>query len=111
MYFCFSKLTDANIFIIVYGLTSIYFPGVMVRLMLVLAPVMCILAGIGVSTILSLYMKHMDPIFVSKKPEPPSKKTFEKMVRELIYPCKNEVATVVVFTMTLFLITYVFHCT
>lgn len=25
MYFCFSKLSDANIFIILYGITSIYF--------------------------------------------------------------------------------------
>ncbi|XP_067936342.1 dolichyl-diphosphooligosaccharide--protein glycosyltransferase subunit STT3A-like [Watersipora subatra] len=111
MYFCFSRLTDANIFIIMYGLTSIYFAGVMVRLMLVLAPVMCILAGIGVSTTLSLYMKNMDPIFGSKKSEPSSKKTSKKTVGELNYPFKNEVATAVVFTMTLFLITYVFHCT
>lgn len=29
----------------------------MVRLMLVLAPVMCILSGIAVSSILSIYMK------------------------------------------------------
>jgi len=25
LYFCFKKLTDANIFIILYGVTSIYF--------------------------------------------------------------------------------------
>lgn len=25
LYFCFSKLTDANIFVILYGVTSIYF--------------------------------------------------------------------------------------
>lgn len=31
--------------------------GVMVRLMLVLAPVMCILSGIGISSILAVYMK------------------------------------------------------
>merc|ERR1719447_321145 len=49
LYYCFAKLTDANIFIIIYGVTSIYFAGVMVRLMLVLAPVACILAGIGIS--------------------------------------------------------------
>lgn len=32
------------------------FQGVMVRLMLVLAPVMCILSGIGASSMLSTYM-------------------------------------------------------
>ena len=34
--------------------------GVMVRLMLVLAPVMCVLAGIAVSASLSSYMKYFD---------------------------------------------------
>ena len=34
-----------------------FFQGVMVRLMLVLAPVACILSGISVSTILTTYMK------------------------------------------------------
>lgn len=33
----------------------------MVRLMLVLAPVMCILSGIAVSAMLSTYMKQVDP--------------------------------------------------
>ena len=33
------------------------FQGVMVRLMLVLAPVACILSGISVSTVLTTYMK------------------------------------------------------
>merc|ERR1719422_1017718 len=50
LYYCFAKLTDHNIFIIMYGVTSIYFAGVMVRLMLVLAPVMCVLGGIAVSS-------------------------------------------------------------
>lgn len=33
----------------------------MVRLMLVLAPVMCILSGIAVSSMLQIYMKQIDP--------------------------------------------------
>merc|ERR1711962_1348212 len=60
LYYCFSNLTDANIFIILYGITSIYFAGVMVRLMLVLAPVACVLAGIGISSSLSTYLKYLD---------------------------------------------------
>jgi len=110
MYFCFSRLTDQNIFIIMYGMTSIYFAGVMVRLMLVLAPVMCILAGIGVSATLNTYMKNLDPLFEKKKPES-TKKPQKKSAAELNYPIKNEVATAVIFVLTLFLITYVFHCT
>ncbi|CAH1247931.1 STT3A [Branchiostoma lanceolatum] len=100
LYYCFCRLTDANIFIIIYGITSIYFAGVMVRLMLVLAPVMCILSGIGVSGILSTYMKNLDISKVQKK----TKKAEN-------YPIKNEVASVVIMMMSLFLITYTFHCT
>jgi dolichyl-diphosphooligosaccharide--protein glycosyltransferase len=60
IYYCFSKLNDHNIFIILYGITSVYFAGVMVRLMLVLAPVMCILGGIAISASLSSYMKYLE---------------------------------------------------
>ncbi len=60
IYYCFKNLTDANIFIVLYGMTSIYFAGVMVRLMLVLAPVMCILSGIGISAVLVTYMKNIE---------------------------------------------------
>ena len=60
IYYCFKNITEANIFIVLYGMTSIYFAGVMVRLMLVLAPVMCILSGIGISAILVTYMKNID---------------------------------------------------
>ncbi|XP_022103559.1 dolichyl-diphosphooligosaccharide--protein glycosyltransferase subunit STT3A [Acanthaster planci] len=102
MYYCFTKLTDANIFIILYGITSLYFSGVMVRLMLVLAPVMCILSGIGVSSVLTTYVRNLD----INKPEKKSKKAEASN-----YPIKNEVASGVVLLVTIFLITYTFHCT
>lgn len=102
LYFCFSKLSDANIFIILYGITSIYFAGVMVRLMLVLAPVMCILSGIAVSAMLSTYMKQVDP---NKNVDKKAKKLESNFVM------KSEIATVFVGLMTFLLITYTFHCT
>ncbi|XP_065194115.1 dolichyl-diphosphooligosaccharide--protein glycosyltransferase subunit STT3A-like [Sycon ciliatum] len=102
LYFCFSQLTDANIFIILYGVTSVYFAGVMVRLMLVLAPVACILAGIGVSAILTTYMKNLSVI--SK----PDKK--QKRSEAASYPVKNEIATVVVVLISFLLCVYAFHC-
>jgi dolichyl-diphosphooligosaccharide--protein glycosyltransferase len=39
------------LFLVLYGLTAVYFSGVMVRLMLVLAPAVCCLAGVAVSDI------------------------------------------------------------
>ncbi|KAL4527316.1 hypothetical protein Ndes2526B_g08981 [Nannochloris sp. 'desiccata'] len=50
---CFSPLTDASLFLILYGVTAVYFSGVMVRLMLVLAPAACCLAGLALSEMLS----------------------------------------------------------
>merc|ERR1711931_606159 len=90
LYYCFSKLTDANIFIIIYGVTSIYFAGVMVRLMLVLAPVACILAGIGISQTLSTYLKNIDKPAASTGQKPVSNKK-AKTEADKSYPIKNEV--------------------
>ncbi|MCP9262928.1 Dolichyl-diphosphooligosaccharide--protein glycosyltransferase subunit STT3 [Dirofilaria immitis] len=84
LYVCFKELNDHNIFIILYALTSIYFAGVMVRLMLVLAPVMCILGGIALSSTLSTFMKNLDSTFV---------------------------AQAVIAIVALFFISYVYHCT
>nr|XP_018900481.1 PREDICTED: dolichyl-diphosphooligosaccharide--protein glycosyltransferase subunit STT3A [Bemisia tabaci] len=103
LYFCFSKLTDSNIFIILYGVTSIYFAGVMVRLMLVLAPIMCILSGIAVSSLLNLYMKEID--FNPKKVEKKPHKKQDNMVM------KSEIAIVFVAVITFLLMSYTYHCT
>lgn len=73
----------------------------MVRLMLVLAPVMCILSGIAVSGLLSSFMKNLDMLSSRSK----KKKT------DVSYPLKNEVASFVVVLLTIFLMTYTFHCT
>lgn len=101
LYYCFSKLTDANIFIILYGVTSIYFAGVMVRLMLVLAPVMCILSGIGVSSILTTYCKQLEITPQDKKVKRYGSNYFKK----------TEVAWSFIFIMSFFLTAYMFHCT
>merc|ERR1739844_496739 len=60
LYYCFTRMTDHIIFIILYGVASVYFAGVMVRLILVLAPVMCIMGGIAVSASLTTYLKYLD---------------------------------------------------
>jgi len=110
LYHCFAKLTDANIFIIIYGVTSIYFAGVMVRLMLVLAPVACILAGIGISQTLSTYLKNLE-VSSSKEPAKPQSRRNAKQGGDPSYPIKSEVATFMVGLIAFFFITYTFHCT
>ncbi|EPS67017.1 hypothetical protein M569_07758, partial [Genlisea aurea] len=49
LYFCFKRLSDATIFIVMYGLTSMYFAGVMVRLILVATPAVCLISAVAVS--------------------------------------------------------------
>lgn len=105
LYFCFSKLSDSNIFIILYGVTSIYFAGVMVRLMLVLAPVMCVLSGIATSHLLSKYIKSVDNTS-AKVIESKRHKKLEQQPS-----VKSEVAIGFVAVITIMLITYTFHCT
>ncbi|KXZ53944.1 hypothetical protein GPECTOR_6g862 [Gonium pectorale] len=52
LYFCFKKPTDGCIFLITFALTSIYFSGIMVRLMLVAAPAFVLLSAIAISSTL-----------------------------------------------------------
>jgi len=102
LYYCFRNLTNANIFIILYGTTSIYFAGVMVRLMLVLAPVACVLGGIGISGLLSSYIPNIDTGATATKKEKKEDKN---------YPYKHEVGVAVVGVLTLFLVLFAFHST
>merc|ERR1719471_1110392 len=115
LYYCFSKLTDHNIFIILYGIFAVYFAGVMVRLMLVLAPVMCIMGGIAVSSSLSTYMKYLDAEKASSNGlangKPAGGKGGKFKTEASGYPKKEGAAMVFVGMMTFFLITYTFHCT
>ncbi|XP_027199622.1 catalytic subunit 3A of the oligosaccharyltransferase complex [Dermatophagoides pteronyssinus] len=112
LYFCFKNLTDYNIFIILYGVTSIYFAGVMVRLMLVLAPVMCILSGIGISKLLSIYCGHLDLTTGQSSSLTTHQHQSERKQKRIEnnFVMKKEVATVFVFIATGMLLSYGYHC-
>lgn len=53
IWLCFKHLDDARIFLILYAITASYFSGIMVRLILALAPVVCIASAICFSTLLN----------------------------------------------------------
>lgn len=55
LFFMFNNISDGAIFIILYGTLAWYFAGVMVRLMLTLAPIACILGAIGLSAVLTRF--------------------------------------------------------
>merc|ERR1719193_1838941 len=50
---CFKRPTDANIFAILYGVTSSYFSNIMIRLMLVVSPAICVLGAIAISELVA----------------------------------------------------------
>lgn len=95
------------------GFGFFFFQGVMVRLMLVLAPVMCVLSGIGISSVLTTYMRQLDVNQLKKgvSGSTPSSTRSRRGDDSSSYPHKNEIAFGVVCMMTFFLMTYVFHCT
>eukprot|EP01095_Lingulamoeba_sp_RSL-Kostka_P009804 TRINITY_DN3415_c0_g1_i1.p1 TRINITY_DN3415_c0_g1~~TRINITY_DN3415_c0_g1_i1.p1 ORF type:complete len:696 (+),score=241.89 TRINITY_DN3415_c0_g1_i1:48-2135(+) len=104
LYFCFSNLTEGNIFLILYSVTSVYFAGVMVRLILVLAPIACVMGAIGISTTLKTYMKHLKEPTIEEQVSSPNA-TKKKN------PVQKEVAICIVCGLTAFMILYSFHCT
>jgi len=50
---CFKRPTDANLFAILYGVTSSYFSNIMIRLMLVVSPAICVLGAIAISELVA----------------------------------------------------------
>uniref|UniRef100_A0A453DFK1 dolichyl-diphosphooligosaccharide--protein glycotransferase n=1 Tax=Aegilops tauschii subsp. strangulata TaxID=200361 RepID=A0A453DFK1_AEGTS len=92
LYFCFKRLSDATIFIVMYGLTSMYFAGVMVRLILVAAPAVCLISAIAVSATI----KNLTTLIrsKSKSPQTTGKTTGSKAAakrEQLINPCLSNI--------------------
>ncbi|MCD6529844.1 hypothetical protein J7L06_06115 [Candidatus Bathyarchaeota archaeon] len=57
IYFAVKDLTNKNLFLLIYGLTSLYFSASMIRLMLIAAPAFCLLSAFGV-------VKLLKPFFI-----------------------------------------------
>eukprot|EP00002_Diphylleia_rotans_P003906 TRINITY_DN1277_c0_g1_i1.p1 TRINITY_DN1277_c0_g1~~TRINITY_DN1277_c0_g1_i1.p1 ORF type:complete len:705 (+),score=110.99 TRINITY_DN1277_c0_g1_i1:47-2161(+) len=100
VYYCFRDLSDGTLFLICYALTSVYFAGVMVRLILVLAPISCIVGAIGAS---SLLKSHADAIM--------NRVSSDDSVEDVVSKPRRENSLLVVCAMSLFLAFYTFHCT
>lgn len=84
----------------------------MVRLMLVLAPVMCVISGITVSHLLSKYIRAPATSVPSSTATLSSNKDVKKSKKfEQQSGMSREVAWAFVGIMTFLLITYTFHCT
>jgi len=99
LYFCFRKLEDSNIFLIIYAVTSVYFSGVMVRLILVLAPIACVMGGIGFSETLTSYIKQFKASSNTKDDDNGS------------VVARREIAIIMILGLVTLSIFYSYHCT
>uniref|UniRef100_A0A0C9QSM5 dolichyl-diphosphooligosaccharide--protein glycotransferase n=1 Tax=Wollemia nobilis TaxID=56998 RepID=A0A0C9QSM5_9CONI len=115
LYFCFRRLTDATIFIVLYGLTSLYFAGVMVRLILVATPAVCLISAIAVSA----SVKNL-AVLVRSKPKAASSvvskgssslKASTKVSVDQSLPFQRRGAGILILGVLYLLTSYVTHCT
>ncbi|KAK2887686.1 hypothetical protein Q8A67_015914 [Cirrhinus molitorella] len=65
LWFCIRNITAERVFVVLYGISAVYFAGVMVRLMLTLTPVVCVLSAVCFSSVFEHYLsdelKQDDP--------------------------------------------------
>ncbi|CAD7701817.1 unnamed protein product [Ostreobium quekettii] len=113
---CFRPLTDASLFLLLYGLTSVYFSGVMVRLMLVLAPAACCLGGVALSSMLSVLSRslHSDDEEEAEAPSTPVKKSAKRASKKSTeapkqHPVPHDAAWLGVFLVFVLLVFYSLH--
>jgi len=100
LYFMYKNLTDGGIFVILYGTVAWYFAGVMVRLMLTLAPIACILAAVGISSTLRKFMGY---IHRSTGNPAPLKNGAQEV--------SSAFSLIVIGVLTMLLLSYNFHAT
>lgn len=115
LYFCFKRLSDATIFIVMYGLTSMYFAGVMVRLILVATPAVCLISAIAVSAtvknLTSLVRTKGKVAHTSSSKGTTSAKSSSKASHDQSLPFQRNGAIVLLLGAFYLLSKYVSHCT
>jgi dolichyl-diphosphooligosaccharide--protein glycosyltransferase len=70
LYYCYKKVTEAKLFAAIYTVFAVYFASVMVRLLLVLAPAVSIMAGIGLSWTIRLFTKSIREYYMQADEDP-----------------------------------------
>ncbi|KAK8671392.1 hypothetical protein V6N13_037988 [Hibiscus sabdariffa] len=115
LYFCFKRLSDATIFIVMYGLTSMYFAGVMVRLILVATPAVCLVSAIAVSATVKnltvLLRSKSKGVQTGSTKGSSSSKASSKALLDQSQPFQKNGAIALLFGAFYLLSKYATHCT
>ncbi len=99
IYYCLKKPTDVNIFILVFGVSAIYFTGSMIRLVLLLAPAASLLSALAIDRILYPYsLSAHGKIALTRR-----KVRISKSIG-------RDEAMIAYIVISLLLLTFVFHC-
>lgn len=62
VYYCLRQRRNEHVFAILYAVAASYFAGVMVRLILTLAPIVCVTAALAASTLLDYVLKRPEVV-------------------------------------------------
>ncbi len=100
IYYLYEKPTERNILVLLFGITAIYFAGSMVRLALILAPAVALLAGKAIDQTLLPFVLTFQERF-----------TLSRRKTRFTQPLSNEHTTIAFFFIGLFLLVSVLNAT
>jgi dolichyl-diphosphooligosaccharide--protein glycosyltransferase len=108
VYYVFKNPTEGKIFLVLYAATATYFAGVMVRLMLVLAPIACVMGAIAITEVLSRYLGVLKDWILFSNVEENKKEIRRRKLEDLDH--LRPFSLVLVLGVTLMLTFYAQHC-
>jgi dolichyl-diphosphooligosaccharide--protein glycosyltransferase len=111
VFMCFQKLKDEHVFVVIYSVLASYFAGVMVRLMLTLTPIVCVAAALALSCILDNFLVASTPSTETKTQATTEDKSLRSARNPVVGIYSWVSKSVVVTSVTLYLLMFVAHCT
>ncbi|KAJ5799960.1 CAZyme family GT66 [Penicillium psychrosexuale] len=111
VFMCFQKLKDEHVFVVIYSVLASYFAGVMVRLMLTLTPIVCVAAALALSCILDNFLVASTPSTETKAKATTEDKSLRSTRNPVVGIYSWFSKSVVVASVTLYLLLFVAHCT
>lgn len=117
VYLCFNDLSNESIFIIIYSILGSYFAGVMIRLMLTLAPIVCVCGAITLGKLFQIYLDFKtflidkNEVKNENKIKNKNKNEIETKKKNLNDNLMNLISRLsVILTFSFYLFFYVQHC-